>query len=64
MANNSSKVLRANPFTAYRDPVTGKWVVVPAANSGGDPTLVCHLDKVARAVMQKETIDSLIETRA
>ncbi len=64
MANNSRKVLRANPFTTYRDPVTGKWVVVPAANSGGDPTLVCHLDKVARAVMEQGGIDSLMRTRA
>jgi hypothetical protein len=24
----ASKTLRANPFTAYRDPKTGQWIVV------------------------------------
>ncbi|VXD22212.1 hypothetical protein PL8927_740017 [Planktothrix serta PCC 8927] len=27
-AQSSSKELRPNPFIAYRDPETGKWIVV------------------------------------
>ncbi|HEY9623345.1 MAG TPA: hypothetical protein V6C78_23515 [Crinalium sp.] len=27
-SSNSKKYLRPNPFTTYRDPQTGRWVVV------------------------------------
>ncbi|MDJ0707303.1 MAG: hypothetical protein QNJ46_28855 [Leptolyngbyaceae cyanobacterium MO_188.B28] len=32
MADQTTKALRTNPFDAYRDPATGRWVtVVPAS---------------------------------
>ena len=33
MAKLSSRPLRPNPFHTYRDPDTGKWVVVESASS-------------------------------
>jgi hypothetical protein len=63
MANNSSKVLRTNPFTTYRDPVTGKWQVVPLGNSGGEPSPVRHLDKPARAIMEQGGIDCFVRSQ-
>lgn len=64
MANNSSKVLRTNPFTAHRDPATGKWLVVPQANSGGEPSPVRHQDKPARAIIEQGAIDSFMRSQA
>ncbi|WP_281362025.1 hypothetical protein [Oxynema aestuarii] len=29
---NSNRPLRQNPFTTYRDPVTGEWIVVKPNN--------------------------------
>ncbi len=28
MTINNKKPLRQNPFTAYRDPITGQWLIV------------------------------------
>ena len=36
MANLSSRPLRPNPFHTYRDPKTGKWLVVESASSETD----------------------------
>ena len=33
MAKLSSRPLRSNPFHTYRDPETGKWLVVESASS-------------------------------
>ncbi|WP_155968979.1 hypothetical protein [Kamptonema formosum] len=64
MANSSSKVLRMNPFTTYRDPVTGKWLVVPMGNSGGEPSPARHLEKPARAIIEQGAIDSFVRSQA
>lgn len=29
MCKSTKKYLRQNPFTAYRDPETGQWLVIP-----------------------------------
>jgi hypothetical protein len=63
MANSSNNVLRKNPFTTYRDPVTGKWLVVLQGNSGGAPSPVCHLDKPARTVIEQGAIDSFMRSQ-
>ena len=33
MAQSTKKPLRPNPFTAYREPDTGRWVVIYKASS-------------------------------
>lgn len=33
MANSTQKKLRVNPFKSYRDPVTGRWIVVKKSDN-------------------------------
>lgn len=33
MAQSTKRTLRPNPFTAYREPDTGRWVVIYQASS-------------------------------
>ncbi|MBD1912406.1 hypothetical protein [Leptolyngbya sp. FACHB-16] len=39
ISNPVSTALRPNPFTTYRDPDTGRWVVVFPASSLGEKSL-------------------------
>jgi len=34
MAKSTNKTLSQNPFTAYRDPKTGEWVVIHNSQPG------------------------------
>ncbi|MEL6221037.1 MAG: hypothetical protein AAFR31_00180 [Cyanobacteria bacterium J06627_8] len=36
MAQSSKPVLRQNPFTAYREPDTGRWIIVHPSSEHGD----------------------------
>ena len=65
MAKLCSRPLRPNPFHTYRDPHTGKWVVVESASSETQyaPQVIDSLIRLelAQAVpWPVEVIDSLI----
>jgi hypothetical protein len=38
MSNTSKKPLRQNPYTTYRDPQTGKWIVVVTTEAQPQPS--------------------------
>jgi hypothetical protein len=39
---SSQKVLRQNPFTTYRDPSTGRWLVVQAIQDDSTQPMSVH----------------------
>ena len=58
MAKLSSRPLRANPFHAYRDPETGKWMVVESTSSETDDC--SHIDSLSSGGdVKRETISKI-----
>lgn len=49
MVKPCSKPLKNNPFTSYRDPNTGRWVVVAAVENN------CEADSILKASVEAET---------
>ncbi|MCC3406187.1 MAG: hypothetical protein JGK17_11465 [Microcoleus sp. PH2017_10_PVI_O_A] len=55
MIKPCSQPLKINPFTSYRDPVTGKWTVVPTVQN------VCETDSSLKPQAESEQ-KSKVET--
>ncbi|MEG4801965.1 hypothetical protein QUB63_19215 [Microcoleus sp. ARI1-B5] len=55
MIKPCSQPLKTNPFTSYRDPVTGRWTVVPTVQNA------CETDSSLKAKAAGEN-ESKVET--
>jgi len=42
MITPSNQPLKANPFTTYRDPVTGRWIVVQTVSNFSPTDSICQ----------------------